>query len=390
MRSHKVSTTANIVTKDKFGKIVDGDTRHTGGISDDLIFLNTLDKNGYIINNKVVPFKSFVYNWARLMWGIGFRSAYVRVYEYLSGYSDWDYNYLNGDFLDMNSAVGDDTEGPVIGSNAAANSINTNTLGSRYTHAGGFDHSGVTHNAIASITGGYKYEIDRTFTNNMGSSQTVEEIGLVCDCDNGDPVMIARDAALGITVNNGQVLSTTHRFTAHDSEGWTKNWLEMIKGGMDEVNVNLKAVNYDTVLVTRSINPTYAIAWALYGGITDDFSGIIVGDDGTAPSCDHYCLQSHIEHGTSAGQLYYGGTYRDSQQSYSGNDAYYSIARVFHNFSGSDITVREFGLCVNGETSADYDDPNYKIMIFRNTITPVTVPDEGSMEIFKTFNFTVS
>lgn len=391
MKSHKINTITEVRVKNRFGQIIDGDTRHTGAVSDDLIFLDTLDKNGYIINNKVLPFRSFTTWWARLIFGIGLGLRSQQVTEYLSGSSTWTWSDLNGDFLDMNSSANDDTEGPVIGGNAAANTTSTATLGTRYTDSSGFDHSAVTHNAITSIVDGYKYEIDRTFTNSTGGDLTVEEIGLVTDTDANDPVLIARDAGLGISVNNTQALDTTHRFTVHELEGWNYNWISMIKGGMDEVNVDLKPVNYDTVLLTRSINPTYAVAWGCYGYNSDDHSGIIIGSSNDSLDVDDYCMQSHIEHGTSAGELYYGISDRDSTCTIDGNDVYMRFSRIFYNFSGGDVTVREYGLALNGETGGgDYDDPTYKIMVFRNLMTPVTVPDDGAMEVSITLKITVS
>ena len=109
-------------------------------------------------------------------------------------------------------------------------------------------------------------------------------------------------------------------------------------------------------------------------GAGDDTFGIVVGTGDTPVTADDYNLASKIAHGTGAGQLSYGAVtlYDPFVSDYTVKQR---IARSFTNNSGADITVKEIGLIV--KTSVD----NYLVMIIRDVITPLTIPDGGKSMI---------
>ena len=114
--------------------------------------------------------------------------------------------------------------------------------------------------------------------------------------------------------------------------------------------------------------------WSALAGAGDDTFGIVVGTGDTPVTADDYNLASKIAHGTDAGQL----SYNESvlyDPVVTGTAVRQEFRRQFTNNSGADITVKEIGLIVK----TNYD--NYLVMIIRDVITPLTIPDGGKSMI---------
>ena len=115
--------------------------------------------------------------------------------------------------------------------------------------------------------------------------------------------------------------------------------------------------------------------WSALAGEGDDTFGIVVGTGNTPVTADDYNLESKIAHGTDAGQLSYGAVTLYDPVVVDGNTVKQQIIRSFTNNSGTDITVNEIGLIV--KTSGD----NYLVMIIRDVINSLTIPDGGKCMI---------
>jgi len=114
--------------------------------------------------------------------------------------------------------------------------------------------------------------------------------------------------------------------------------------------------------------------WSALAGEGDDTFGIVVGTGNTPVTADDYNLESKIAHGTDAGQLSYNETILYGPF-VTGTAVVQVFRRQFTNNSGTDITVNEIGLIV--KTSGD----NYLVMIIRDVINSLTIPDGGKCMI---------
>lgn len=81
-------------------------------------------------------------------------------------------------------------------------------------------------------------------------------------------------------------------------------------------------------------------------GATDTTYGIVVGTGQTAVSPADTKLGTQIGHGTSSGQLQYGGT-SFSSVSTTSTQSKFSVTRGFTNGSGASVTLYEIGVYVN-------------------------------------------
>jgi len=114
--------------------------------------------------------------------------------------------------------------------------------------------------------------------------------------------------------------------------------------------------------------------WAPSAGEGRDSFGIVIGTGDTPVTADDYNLESKIAHGIGAGQLYYYETVLYSPV-IAETEITQEFRRAFRNGSGADITVKEIGLIVNIVCD------NYKVMIIRDVITPLTIPDGATYTV---------
>jgi len=124
----------------------------------------------------------------------------------------------------------------------------------------------------------------------------------------------------------------------------------------------------------------YGLYIICYGGWSptapqgDASYGIHIGTSDVGVSINDYNLGAQIAHGNGAGQLYhYPTTLLDP--AVDGNTVTQKISRGFMNNSGAEITVKEIGLVVK----TNYF--NLLVMIIRDVITPLPIPDGGNATI---------
>jgi hypothetical protein len=160
-------------------------------------------------------------------------------------------------------------------------------------------------------------------------------------------------------------------------KSWVKAWILFLYASFGNANVSVT----DTGGTSRTINAGYSLV--AYGGTGDSRFGIVVGSSDTPVNRDDYKLGSQISHGSSTGQLMYGGGSVDAPVTYS--TGYLTrIIRVFTNNSGADITVKEIGIYAYWGTTP------YFLCIIRDVLTtPVTIPNGYSLTVRYNFYFVV-
>jgi len=134
---------------------------------------------------------------------------------------------------------------------------------------------------------------------------------------------------------------------------------------------------------------------ARYGLATydSDLDGLIVGTGNTPTTLTDYTLETPIVSGDGAGQLVYGLTQIFATQGVQGEDQFKPdangdmallISRVFHNKSGSAITINEIGFLVLYVSSVAGD----QALLARKVLdTPVTIPNNSYKTMLFTFKF---
>ena len=108
----------------------------------------------------------------------------------------------------------------------------------------------------------------------------------------------------------------------------------------------------------------------------EDNYGILVGTGSTPFDVTQYSLTSKISHGAGSGQLSYG-----EQSTVMGTETYEQWQRSFDNNSGADITVYEIGMACKTTKLADGTSETHYILLARDVITPVTVPNGGRLTV---------
>jgi hypothetical protein len=180
---------------------------------------------------------------------------------------------------------------------------------------------------------------------------------------------------------------TIHR--RQELHTYVKNFLMLTNAAFKVSTSTVK----DTGNVSRAASAKHAVSWSkgynvpytiTFGGSggwapnapeADATYGIIVGTSDIAVTVDDYNLKAKIAHGNAAGQLYHYGTTLPDPVDVGGNKIQQELGRVFINNSGAEITVKEIGLVV--KTNVD----NYLVLIIRDVITPVPVPNGGTLEV---------
>jgi hypothetical protein len=172
------------------------------------------------------------------------------------------------------------------------------------------------------------------------------------------------------------------------SNSWLRGFISVLRVMMNQkYNVTL---NRDNITAedgsTANPPPAYVpsdrpctIMYPCCGaGDTDTSHGIIVGNSDTPNTINTYALGGKISHGSGSGQLLYGAMTVESVSNPSGNVLQFRLIRAFTNNSGSDVTVKEFGLLCristyNGDKS---------ILLARDVLSsPITIPDGYSLTL---------
>src|SRR4030066_1027603 len=119
--------------------------------------------------------------------------------------------------------------------------------------------------------------------------------------------------------------------------------------------------------------------YRMNGGIGDEIAGITLGTGVTPVDIEDFNLETPLTHGSSAGQLFYGGSNIGAPVR-SGASYYFPITRTFTNNTASSITVNEVGL--RTWLTAHYP------MIFREIIPPTTWTPGQARTVVITFLIT--
>jgi len=181
-------------------------------------------------------------------------------------------------------------------------------------------------------------------------------------------------------MNGGKVIGGDIELIVEDKDGRV---VKHIKKPMDSFvkNVNWLLNIYDknawavTDVTGANVNVDPITASVLAPAGEDNY-GILVGTGSTAFSITQYSLVSKISHGTGSGQLSYG---EQSVIDY-GND-FEQWQRSFDNNSGADITVYEIGMACRTTKLANGTSETHYILLARDVITPVTVPNGGRLTV---------
>lgn len=182
-------------------------------------------------------------------------------------------------------------------------------------------------------------------------------------------------------LKDGKVVKTVKK----KGNGFLKNFMALLCGLLFDniATANIRDTTgtyYDARVRYYAADDTFRNAHAEAGeGITD--RGILVGTGTTPPAPTDYSLESLIEHGTGAGQMYYYAT-NVVGISVSDNEISFDVVREIANQSGADITVYEIGLAIYYYYVEDGTPYNLNVLLIRDVISDgITVPNGQSLRI---------
>ncbi|HOW51739.1 MAG TPA: hypothetical protein PLV42_06820 [bacterium] len=236
------------------------------------------------------------------------------------------------------------------------------------------------------------FDLQRLFTNASGGDVTFKEAGVFL-LDGADAAaasfMIARDLTGTITIANGQAKRVTYRIgiSATDDKSFNRNivmWMRHNFGKTTHTWYQTSGVLYTCANWWESLLCSTNGVQDCKAGEGISSYGLRVGTGNNVCTVSDNQVQTLINHGNGAGQLYYrpstqvNGAY--TPPTISGNDVYCVINRKFDNNSGSDITVKEYDLVTTlvGNPGTKY------ACLLRGRVnggTGVVVPAGGSLKL---------
>jgi hypothetical protein len=197
------------------------------------------------------------------------------------------------------------------------------------------------------------------------------------------PPSIEVEYEIMVTDKNGKIIE--HR--KEKSQSLVKNFLMLTNaafkvststvkdtGGTSRAAGAKNSYTWSNGAPDYTVGYTGAGGWAPNAPEADATYGIIVGTSDIAVTVDDYNLKAKIAHGNAAGQLYHYGTIM-LDPTVAGLTVTQKFMRTFLNNSGAEITVKEIGLVVRIPTDI------FLVLIIRDVITPVPVPNGGSLTI---------
>ena len=128
--------------------------------------------------------------------------------------------------------------------------------------------------------------------------------------------------------------------------------------------VEYREIEYERILAGYQ-------AWALK---EDDTHGILIGIGTKIVDAEDYALESKVPNGIGSGKMLYMSS-EVGNVKVVGNDARLELKRSFINHSGADITVTEVGLAIKQFCPED------NILVIRDTIEPITVPNNYTLDV---------
>ncbi|MBD3408441.1 MAG: hypothetical protein GF411_20125 [Candidatus Lokiarchaeota archaeon] len=270
--------------------------------------------------------------------------------------------------------------GIVVGSDSTAVDPTDSSLGSKYTNGAGSGNlviSSQSHDAAPTVGAStITFSTERSFRNDYGSSQDVNEIGLMggitYSTSSSSYLLFAHDIITTVSLGSGETIVVEYTFTVSESEGMTKNWGYMLWGLLfNETDSSTVKNTSNSFVSNRHYNSSDRyLAWFGADPGTDTGVGPVVGSDDTTMSMDDYNLGSELT------TLDYGSYTKPtgSVASVSGSESSKSCSRVFTNNTGGNVTIKEVGLIIS-----HYDSPgggDEDILVFRKVLgSPVTLSD---------------
>ncbi len=163
---------------------------------------------------------------------------------------------------------------------------------------------------------------------------------------------------------------------------FTSNFLKYLYRMFTDTTVDPDPVKETGV----SNNDNYSYM-SLEGDYGIDHTGIIVGRSSNAVDIDDYELVSKCSHGTSTNQLEYSFTKVYEPETVSSNYLL-KIRRMFANYSGTSINVREVGILCNTSATASTSTNTYLISrdILNEDTTPIDIAIADNQSFSVTFN----
>lgn len=169
-------------------------------------------------------------------------------------------------------------------------------------------------------------------------------------------------------------------------ESFLYNWTKALYGLLYSTCRSRAVTLKDTGGSDRSYPYLWDVGYEIFkfrSGIGDTRYGILVGNGTATVTLDDYKLASLIQHGTSAGRLYYHET--KTKHYTNGDRSYLEVSRLLVNDSGSSVTVSEVGLAFH---EYNYSYGRVYFLILRDLVDPaITVEPEQLLQVRYVFEF---
>ena len=180
------------------------------------IDIEVRDKDGKVTQKFRQPGRSFLWNLIGLLWQLFQGQNSVSLYQpsTITGSATCSSTCsvpVQGSSFSVEAPSGNTNYGIIIGSSNQSNSTSVCSLYSPITSGVQYGNTQVASQlTINSTQGTISFTVTRQFTNNSGSSITVQEVGLAIQ-GNGCYPVLARDVlSSAVTVPNGGTLTVTY------------------------------------------------------------------------------------------------------------------------------------------------------------------------------------
>ena len=177
--------------------------------------LGVADESGHrAFSSGKVQAKSFVKQFAQLMFNVGFQAA-VGTPTSVTNVAGSSVTTMQQMGFRTDAGTTTSTYGILVGTGTSAESINDTALQTQVAHgasAGQLQYGAMTYAAPSTTATTTTFRCTRVFTNASGGTVTVQEIGLVSR-EQSNSFLLIRDLTGAVAVNNGQQLTVNYDFT---------------------------------------------------------------------------------------------------------------------------------------------------------------------------------
>lgn len=320
------------------------------------ITIEKTTRYGLIKNRKVIPMRSYVKNFWKIIYDI-FRPNGTGNNAMRSNIPRWDgtIEYIVSNYpVYTNGGSGANYIGISVGSGNTAFNIEDSSLDSHIPHGNGAGELEYSANTVSRIENGLKTEISRTFVNNSGSAIDVNEMAISIEQDSNsstNPWMIIRDVFDNpLTIADGEGLSITATW-GFTGSGHTRNSAWLTWGWTNGTNYPMYTLNG-----FERTNDNYWYDWFYHGvfqnAAEDSRKGLCLGTGDKALDITDFDLDNRIPHGTEDNQLYKQAQTLSWNIDTANNKIELIAEGDFSNQGSVDIIVKELG--VMSEYYSDY------------------------------------